>query len=323
VSGIGFAKLVDRLRCHRIRERIRIPARWVTIRHDHKLIRVRTRPQTVNKTVTRCHPRVVRRQVPVWRTVFRNGKRTRVRRTKTIRVVETPHVVMRTSKRIAHGAGTTVSGWLGLADGTAVGRQKVRVLTAPDNGLGHFVQATVVTTRPDGSWHAELRPGPSRLVLAVYGGASTLEPSTSTQVRLLVPARVKLLSISPRRVAWGGTVRITGRLEGGYLPPGGALVRLRIGFGSAYTTYGVQEHVTGSGRFWTTYTFGAGDPSIHRTYWFQIASLPIGDYPYQPAASNRITVVVGGHPVAPRVRAIARSATETARDRWRIAVEQG
>ena len=102
---------------------------------------------------------------------------------------------------------------------------------------------------------------------------------------MLVPGIVKLISVSPRRVAWGGAVRIVGRLVGGYLPSGGALVRLRIGFGSSYTTYGVQEHVTGSGRFATTYTFGIGDPSIHRSYWFQIASLPMGNYPYQPAAS--------------------------------------
>jgi hypothetical protein len=58
----------------------------------------------------------------------------------------------------------------------------------------------------------------------------------------------------------------------------------------------VAEHVTGSGRFTTTYTFGAGDPSVHRAFWFQIASLPMGDYPYAPAASGRISVVVGGEP---------------------------
>ena len=110
---------------------------------------------------------------------------------------------------------------------------------------------------------------------------------------------MKLISVSPSRVAWGGTVRIVGKLEGGYLPPGGALVRLRIGFGSGYTTYGVQEHVTGNGRFSTTYTFGLGDPNMYRSYWFQIASLPMGDYPWAPAASGKRSVLVGGHPATP------------------------
>ena len=98
---------------------------------------------------------------------------------------------------------------------------------------------------------------------------------------------------------WGGVVHLVGRLKGGYLPRGGALVRLRIGLGNSDTTYGVREHVTGNGRFTTDYTFGAGDPAAHRSFWFQIASLPMGDYPYAPASSRRLTVRVGGHPKPP------------------------
>ena len=93
-------------------------------------------------------------------------------------------------------------------------------------------------------------------------------------------------------------MRLTGALKGGYLPPGGALVRLRIGLGHAFTTYGVHEHVGGTGRFTTLYTFGVGDPRIRRTYWFQLASLPMGDYPFAPSSSRRVPVVVGGHPRA-------------------------
>jgi hypothetical protein len=97
-------------------------------------------------------------------------------------------------------------------------------------------------------------------------------------------------------------VRLTGRLVGGYLPAGGALVRLRIGLGSAVTTYGVREHVGGRGRFSTSYTFGAGVPAVHRSFWFQVASLPMGDYPYAPAGSRRLSVAVGGHPPPSRRR---------------------
>ena len=76
-------------------------------------------------------------------------------------------------------------------------------------------------------------------------------------------------------------------------------MRLRIGQGSTFQTYGVQEHVTGNGRFTTTYTFGAGYAGILSSFWFQIATLPMGDYPYAPAASRRGSVVVGGHPLPP------------------------
>jgi hypothetical protein len=129
----------------------------------------------------------------------------------------------------------------------------------------------------------------------VTDGTATILPS-SGQVTTIVPAELKLLRVSPRRVPWGGTVHIVAQLVGGYLPPGGALVRLRIGYGSAGLTYGIREHVSGDGRFTTTYTFGLGDPSVLQAFWFQIASLPMGNYPYAPAASRRVTVIVGGHP---------------------------
>jgi hypothetical protein len=299
VSGIGFSKLVDALRCRRTHERVTIPAHWVTIHRRNGTIRVKERAHTQTVSVTRCHPRIVHRRIVVWATVMRDGKAHRVKRHKSIRVVELPHVVSDTSRRVAHGRATAVSGWLGMPNGTALSGQRVVVMTAPDNGRGLFTPAVVTTTAADGSWSVQLPAGPSRLVEAQFAGADTLEPTTSAQVRVLVPAKVKLISVSPRRVAWGGTVRIAGRLIGGYLPAGGALVRLRIGYGASYTTYGVQEHVSGNGRFSTTYTFGIGDPGIYHSYWFQIASLPMGNYPWQPAASRRASVLVGGHPPPP------------------------
>ena len=299
VSGIGFAKLIDPPVCKRVTKRVRVPAHWVTVRRHHKRIRVRRRARTKLERVTRCHARVVRRRITVWKTITRHGKKVRVRRHKTIKVVELPHVVMHSSKRVGHGKHTTVSGWLGRPDGTALGGQLIHVLTAPDNGLGHFTVEAVATTAANGTWSVRLPVGPSRLVEASYAGAPALEPNVSAQVHVVVPAKVKLLSVSPSRVGWGGTVQITGQLVGGYLPPGGALVRLRIGQGSSFQTYGVQEHVTGNGRFTTNYTFGAGYAGIFKGFWFQIATLPMGDYPYAPGASGRRSVVVGGHPRRP------------------------
>ena len=296
VSAIGFGNVVDALRCGRVRERVKIPARWVTVHRGHKLVKVKRRAHTKVMRVMRCHPRTKLERVAVWVTVRRHGKKVRVKRTKLERVVLTPHLVASSTRRVGYGQGTTVSGWLGTYAGVALGGQTVSVLTAPDNGLGQFSTAATVTTAADGSWTAALPAGPSRLIEAFYSGAVTTEPSVSAQVHLVVPAKVELLSVSPRKVAWGGTVRLVGQLDGGYLPAGGALVRLRIGQGSAQTTYGVREHVGGDGRFSTTYTFGEGVASVHRSFWFEIASLPTGNYPYAPANSRRLTVRVGGHP---------------------------
>jgi hypothetical protein len=297
VVGIAFDKLVG-LRCHAARVRVKVPGHWITVRRRGKRVMVKTRAHTRVERVMRCHPRTVRRRTVVFVRERRHGHLVKVKRIKVVRVVVPPRVIAKTSRAVAFGRGTTVNGYLGTSAGIAIGGHAVRVLTAPDNGGGQFTQAAVVTTAANGTWTATLPRGPSRIVEAVYDGDPTTEGASSGQVRVLVPAKVKLLSVSPR-VAWGGTVRITGRLFGGYIPPGGALVRLRIGQGSSYQTYGVQEHVTGNGRFTTTYTFGAGYAGIYKSYWFQIATLPMGNYPYAPAASGRRSVLVGGHPRPP------------------------
>jgi hypothetical protein len=296
VTGIAFSRIVDRLRCHPARARVVIPARWIIVRRHHNQVRVRGRARTMLTKIVECRTRTTRRHRTVTVTVRRHGRRVVVRRREVVRVIDLPHVVDETHVRVAHGRPTTVSGWLGTVSGIALGGQTIEVLAAADDGRGDFRPVTEARTAVNGSWSARLPPGPSRLVEAAYGGGPYVQPSLSGLVHEVVPAEIRLLSALPHNVAWGGSVRLTGRLEGGYLPPGGALVRLRIGLGSAFTTYGVHEHVGGTGRFSTTYTFGAGDPSTFRPFWFQVASLPMGDYPYATADSRRVSVLVGGHP---------------------------
>jgi hypothetical protein len=246
------------------------------------------------KRVMRCHARTVRRKVVV--IVHQHGKTVTIKR--FARVVLLPHLVNESRLRIAYGKRTTVSGVLLLANGTALSGRTVEILSAPDDGLQQFAPAATATTAANGGWTTTLAPGPSRLVEAVYGGDSTTEPVTTAPVMLTVPAKIELLNVT-HRVPWGGTVRIVGELEGGHLPADGALVRLVIGYGKASTTYGVKEHIT-SRRFVTTFTFGAGNPKDIATYWFRLATLPQGDYPYAPHASGRRYVLVGGNPPSPR-----------------------
>jgi hypothetical protein len=172
----------------------------------------------------------------------------------------------------------------------ALGGQPVWVLTAPDNGRRRFTVARVVITRPNGSWSARLRAGPSRLVEAAYPGNATTESAVSRQVRVVVPAVVRL-HISPRSVPWGGTLRIWGRVLGGYIP--GArqqLLRLRIGVDGIYSTVGIPG-VGRDGRFQTTWTFRPGRGVV--TYWFTVSTLNEADYPYAPSSSSRVYVTVG------------------------------
>ena len=299
VSGIAFGRIVNAPRCERVKVRVDVPARWITVRRHHKLVKVKRHAHSTLKMVTKCHPRTTIKRVAVRVRVRRHGKTVWVIRHKRKRVVVLPHVRNSTQLRVGHGRSATVSGWLGSYAGDALAGQRVTVLAAADNGLGQFASVATAITAPNGTWSAGLRAGPSRLIEAAFSGGPTTESSVSGQVKLIVPAKVELLSATPRRVAWGGTVRLVGRLVGGHLPPGGALVRLRIGQGSAQMTYGVHDHVGGNGRFATTYTFGQGLASVHRAYWFEVASLPMGDYPFAPAKSQRLAVFVGGHPSPP------------------------
>jgi hypothetical protein len=300
--GVGFRKYVG-LKCHKVRELVTIPGHWVT-RHRHgKKVRVKTKPKHWIRTVTKCHPRVKHVRIVVrvprrhhGRIVRHHGKVVYRKKVERKRIVVQPHWQNKTKKHVPHGRSTTVSGWLGLTNGTALGGQVVQVLTAPDNGLNHFRVAATTTTASDGSWSVKLRAGPSRIIEASYAGSAVTQGTASGRIKEFVRGKIRLKSVTPRWVAWGHRVTIKGKLLGGHLPAGGVNVRMRIGLANAKTTFGVREHVRGNGRFRTTYTFGAGPARFHRRYWFQIATLPSGNYPYTVAHSNRIYVKVGGHP---------------------------
>ena len=265
-SQVSLTQIVDPLRRRTVVERVRRGGRLVTIK--------------VVKLVRECGTRRVWNRRYGWR-AERICRAPRIHATKTLNV--------------PYGRSVTLHGLYTTAAGLPLPGERVEILATPDNHSGAFGQIGVATTAANGSWSATVPPGPSRIIRAVTDGTATILPS-SGQVTTIVPAKIRLVRVWPARVPWGGTVHLVGQLLGGYLPPGGALVRLRIGYGSTYETYGVEEHVSGNGRFSTVASFGPGDPSILRTYWFQIASLPMGNYPYAPAASQRVRVIVGGLP---------------------------
>jgi hypothetical protein len=232
--------------------------------------------QTRRVKVVRCHPRV--RLIRVWR----NGHPV------TERVLELPHRVAGLHQRVAFGSTATVSGWLGNPDGNALGGQTVDVMTAPQNGSQHFTVAAVVKTKPNGTWDAHLRAGPSRLIEASYPGDIQLAPATSSLASIAVPAS-PTLRIRPRHTHWGDTIRISGRLRGGYIPASGELVVLRIGWHGGSAEIG-HVYTNRSGRFSATYTFLRGSGSEHYRIWAQ--TVRESDYPFLPAKSGQVRIAV-------------------------------
>ena len=188
-AALSFgSRILDALQCRHAEEQVKIPAKWVTVRRHGKRVKVKRPAHTKVVKIVRCHPRVVRVRVrvkinrrPAWRWERR---------------VRLPHTVQLSTWRARYGATAKIVGWLGTSDGVALAGQTVRILTAPNNGLNEFTQGAVAIRGPDGVWSATLPPGLSRLVEAVYDGGSTVEPASSSHVRLIVPALVKL-TITP------------------------------------------------------------------------------------------------------------------------------
>ena len=130
--------------------------------------------------------------------------------------------------RVGYGRPVTLHGLLMSSAGLPIAGQPVAILTAPDNGSNAFTQAAAVTTGPDGSWTATLPPGPSRIIEASYPGSPTILPATGSAT-VITPAKIVLTSVTPDRTPWGSTVRITGRVLGGYIPASSKLLRLDLG----------------------------------------------------------------------------------------------
>jgi hypothetical protein len=281
---VSLRRIVDPTRRHVVYKRALVGWHWVMVRRDGRSVRVKRGGHVTTIRVVEIVQQCTTTRIRI------GPHRWHVKRNCT-----TPRPRLTTTLSVPYGRGVTIHGLLTTAQAVPLSGQSIRIFAAVDNYMDVFSEITTATTERDGSWTATLPPGPSRIIRAVIDGTASVLPA-SGQVTALVPARIRLLRVWPRHVPWGGTVHLVGQLEGGYLPPGGALVRLRIGYGSTYNTYGVEEHVAGDGRFSTVASFGPGDPSILRTYWFQIASLPMGNYPYAPAASQRVPVTVGGHP---------------------------
>jgi hypothetical protein len=186
----------------------------------------------------------------------------------------------------------SVQGLLMSSAGLPLAGQPVAVMTAPDNSSDTFTEATAVTTGPDGRWTATLPPGPSRIIEASYAGSPTVLPATGSAT-VITPARIELTRVTPDRTPWGSTVRITGRVLGGYIPTSSKLLRLDLGVVGIPGLSKIQgiPNVSPDGRFTTTYTFAHAYGVVR--FWLMVSSLPEADFPFAPAHSRRLVVTVG------------------------------
>ena len=227
------------------------------------------------------------------------------RRAKTMRVATARQAQLRpacsrstanlaTRENVPFGQPIKIHGLLMSSAGLPLGDQPIAILTAPADGSNAFTESMSVSTGQDGSWTATLPPGPSRLIRAVYAGSPVVLPA-SGQASTIVPAKIRI-KITPRIVPWGSTLRITGRVLGGYVPTDSSLLRLNVGIGRIGHLEGLPK-IEPDGRFVIVWKFDQGSGVLHP--WFSVGTLSESAFPFAPGMSSRIVITLG-EPTPPR-----------------------
>jgi hypothetical protein len=292
LAAIWFPTVHNPLRCRVVRKRQRVAAHYTYVRRHHKRVRVRVAAHYRTVKVRDCRARVVRRRVAYWTTVVRHHHRRRIKHYRYVRSVVFPSAGHAVARRARFRAGTTIQGWLGASWLAPLASQPLTIYAAPDNGQGQFVPVVYSRTDANGVWTATLPPGPSRIIEVGYagGGGGAVVGSVSGQIKLSVTAPVRLIRTPRTHVHWGSRLHFIGYLRGGWVPPRGEHLRVRLGIGFAHTTIATVA-TQPDGVFTFSFRFGPGN--VVRRYWFQFLTLPEGDYPFTPGASRKVYVTVG------------------------------
>jgi hypothetical protein len=190
--------------------------------------------------------------------------------------------------RLAFGRAGHLAGTLATDRGRPVPAADLTVLAriapAPD-----FRPVATISTDGAGRFAYRAPAGASRTLRFAFGGDDVLLP-TNGHTRTLVPAAVTL-SASRRRVGNGGAVVFSGRLLGRPWPPGGRTVDLQAHYRGAWRTFATPR-AGARGHFRQAYRFGATVGRV--VYSFRVLVKRDAAYPYEPAASRTVQVLVVG-----------------------------
>jgi hypothetical protein len=144
------------------------------------------------------------------------------------------------------------------------------------------------TTASDGSWTLTASRGPSRLLQVAYR-SHVGDPTYAAHMDLSERVQAPVALYARRHVNPSVPVLFHGRLGGGYIPQGGALVSLEILYGGRWRTFATaRAGMTGVFRY--RYIFSAGYGPT--TYHFRASVLSTSDYPFLGGHSPSVRVGV-------------------------------
>ncbi len=186
-----------------------------------------------------------------------------------------------------YGRAQTIAGRLTGAGGVPIGAAQVDVSsTAAYAGARTAAMASVLTDA-DGRFTLSVPAGSSsRTLRFAYSAAFDAQPVATRTLTLSVRAGVAL-SVTPRTVSVGRSIRFSGRLRGGPVPSGGKLLVLEARSpGGAWLEFDVIRS-DARGRFHAGYRFKFPGPAV---YQFRVLCEAEADYPYATGASSVVGV---------------------------------
>ena len=196
----------------------------------------------------------------------------------------------KTRRTVAYRARAGISGRLLNSAGRPISGAQLQVLTRDRRQGARFVARSTTTTKSDGRYFVRVRAGASRLTqIAWRSHANDPGFQESAYVRLSVRASSSLRA-TPRVVAVGGRLRLSGRVRGRIPARGVPLIfQGRMGNGR-YTTF-AEGRANRKGRFSLGYRFRSLS-SRGRSFTFRVKLRGDARFPYVLGYSKRVTVRV-------------------------------
>jgi hypothetical protein len=176
------------------------------------------------------------------------------------------------------------------AAGLPIGGARIQVRAKQRRPGARYRAAGELTTGPDGVGRYVVRKGPSRDLRFEYRSrVDNPSPSMATRARLSVRPKASL-AVRPRRVRFGGRIRLSGRVISRPRPRAGKLVVLQAFDGGRWRPLATVRSRK-RGRFSATYRFRR--TSRPRTFRFRARLPREGAYPYASGKSRTVRVRVG------------------------------
>jgi hypothetical protein len=187
---------------------------------------------------------------------------------------------------LSAGQEGTISGVVETGSGQPIADAPVQVSSAP-KGYASAIAATL-RAGPDGRFTYRLPAGPSRTVTFTYPGTAVLHDASggaAVSVRGSSTFQMNKTSAPP-----GGWITFSGRVRGGYIPPGGALVQLQFKDFGVWNQFGPVIHTDRRGRWSSTRELQAG--AALQTYEFQAVLVRENGWPFLPAKTRAVPFTV-------------------------------